>query len=280
MASSTPAASVVVPCYDRPGSLEKTLKAICAQHSYVREVVVVDDGGPCSEAMEAVVVQYPIARYVYMEPQTEIWRAGMARNCGASLTSGDRIIFLDDDCAPRPGCLRAHATHGKEPVVVAGRIDMVADDNMGIRKDKRFLHGHYRDVAKNLKLHTYFKTQAYGAFWTGNMSVPAKEFKEVGGFWESIEGYGSEDQEVAWRLKEWGCQLMIDFRAVVYHFGKQHPQHKIDRRMTVIEESAKEPGLVRQGQFLPKTHNPLDSNEPRTPIATIRQTPIRKFDFS
>jgi glycosyltransferase involved in cell wall biosynthesis len=245
--------SVVIPTYDRPQSLYKVLSAIASQGKHCHEVIVVDDGGPCPLQNEETTNKFHGVRYVYMEPKTEEWRAGMARNCGASLSTGERILFLDDDCQPRPGCLMVHDGYGPAPEAVAGRIEMVSSDNVGMRPDRRLrVGGPYSDVAKAYKMkQSHFYTKNFGAFWTGNMSVPAKEFKDLGGFWESIQGYGSEDQELAWRLRESGVKLKIDFRAVAYHFGPQHAQHKIDHRRQVLEASMQEPGLIREGAFLP-----------------------------
>jgi GT2 family glycosyltransferase len=263
------ALSIVIPAYGRENELRMVLKALESQGKYWDEVIVVNDGGPDRESMELLMSSFPWVKYVYMEPETTEWRLGMARNCGASLSEGDRILFLDSDCVPRPGCCMVHHQYGSKDLVVAGRIDMADAVHCSIRKDRRFLIGSYGNVAASLKKRlTNFETFSFASIWGGHMSVPAEKFKELGGFWEEIRDYGSEDQELAWRMRESGSKLRIDFRANVYHMGPQHPQQKADRRTSVIELSMASDSMIRKGYFLPP--------EPKEPVVI----PSRRFNLS
>jgi hypothetical protein len=66
-----------------------------------------------------------------------------------------------------------------------------------------------------------------------------------------LSSYGNEDQELAWRMREAGSSLHIDFRAVVHHLGPQVGRTTVSQREAVIARSRERPELVRAGRFLP-----------------------------
>lgn len=212
------------------------------------EVILVDDGSP-HRYFEAIAYGYQI-RYAYLDPPSAAFRAGQARNLGASLARGERLLFLDSDCWPDTCSLQIHQELGAQPVVLAGGITVLDDP-----EHFTGLHGDRRYQLYNLKSQLIqgepLTLTDYRPFWSGNLSVPRKQFVELGGFWEELMEYGSEDQELAWRMREAGCTLQLDLRYPVTHLGPQRSQRPASHRLEVLARSRAQPSLVRPGRFLP-----------------------------
>lgn len=86
-----PKFSIIIPSYNRAGTLGRAIESIINQTYPAHEIIVVDDGS--SDNSKEVVEVFPNVRYIYQD------NAGVssARNKGAELTCGDWLIFLDSD---------------------------------------------------------------------------------------------------------------------------------------------------------------------------------------
>lgn len=105
MITDTPFVSVIIPTYNRPESLARTLQSLGGQTVYPNdfEVVVVDDGSrqPYAEVVEQ---SWPFdLQYHRQDNQGEI----IARNLGVSLSRGEFLVFLDDDILVEPAYLES-----------------------------------------------------------------------------------------------------------------------------------------------------------------------------
>lgn len=93
MSAADPLVSVVVPTFDRTEFLAQALRSVAAQTYNEWEVVVVDDGSPDPDAVDAVVASAVNARVIHQS------NGGLpvARNAGLAASRGEFIAFLDDD---------------------------------------------------------------------------------------------------------------------------------------------------------------------------------------
>jgi len=95
--------SIVIPTRERLGYLEVALQSIAGQVAEQGgEILVVDDGGPSERARE--LSSRFGARY---EPHERPLGLNVARNTGVELSSGELIVFVDDDIRALPGWLAA-----------------------------------------------------------------------------------------------------------------------------------------------------------------------------
>ena len=95
----TAPASIVIPTRARPDYLEIALSSIVPQAAAAgAEVLVIDDAGP-SPAMRALVERLG-ARY---EPHPGPLGLNVARNTGVERSTGELVVFVDDDVRVRPG---------------------------------------------------------------------------------------------------------------------------------------------------------------------------------
>ena len=103
---TTPAISVVIPCYDRLALLERTLRACFAQQVDVAWDIVVADNHPGRLAAPLLAtLRSPVPLHHVAAGERNI---ATARNRGIAEAQGALIAFVDDDEAPEPGWLGAH----------------------------------------------------------------------------------------------------------------------------------------------------------------------------
>lgn len=200
--------SVVVPTYRRPAQLAACLAALAAL-DYPREcfeVVVVDDG---SGAPPRDVIETFEGRLDVKLCEREHAGPSAARNTGAARAGGEVLAFTDDDCAPDSNWLRAlaarfeaHPTHA-----IGGRTVNALRDNLCSETSQLIIDTVY----------AHFNPDPDDAlfFASNNLAVPAKLFREAGGFDESFTT--SEDREFCDRWLARGMRLSFAPAAVVRH---------------------------------------------------------------
>ena len=207
---ATVVASVVIPTHNRSALVVATLKELARvrRDPALWEVVVVDDGS--ADDTEAVVQSWvesaPFSlRYV---KQSNAGPAA-ARNRGASVARGDVLIFLDDDIEVQPDFVDQHvkAVVTNPGCWITGRIMHPAE----LRKTP---FGEYR----NAVWERFHEQQLPGRLCdspggsAANLSLPAADFRQLGGFDESFTTPSSEDWDLTLRARQQGIR-------VLYHSG-------------------------------------------------------------
>ncbi len=216
-----PAASVIIPAFNRPDALRRAVAAVLAQEAGDLELLVVDDGGdmPAADALRDLTdPRLRILRHANRGP-------AYTRNRGAAEARAPLLAFTDDDCAPRPDWLsrlldRAAATPG---AMIGGhtRNALAGDLRAQASQDLiDFLYGRLNAAASG------------GQFLTSNnMLVPADAFKAIGGFDERFPLAAGEDRQFCRRWVASGRAIALEPEAVVDHFhaltlGKFWRQHR------------------------------------------------------
>src|SRR2546423_9385621 len=98
-----PPASIVLPTRGRPSYLQVALASIGPQAGAVgAEVLVIDDAGPTADARALA------ARFgAHYEPHRRPLGLNAARNTGVERSTGELVVFVDDDIRAAPGWLSA-----------------------------------------------------------------------------------------------------------------------------------------------------------------------------
>jgi len=223
-----PEVSVIVPTYNKKGSLLRVLHALAAQSFTSFEVIVCDDGS--SDGTEEAVapfsqknrsdLPYP---FKYTKQEDRGYRLSAVRNRGIQAAEGEYLIFLDADCIPTSQFIAAHVEALKSspkhistgPVLPYSSLSQKSSELCKLLQtyDPRPWPDLPPAVAENV--------------WGGNMGVARREALLVGGFDESFEAWGAEDADFAARLFFWGATVRGALSAVVYHL--EHPKNS-DRR--------------------------------------------------
>ena len=94
--------SVVVPTFNRSGTLRRALQSIARQTRAPDQIIVVDDGST-DDTRQMVTSRFPQAIYLH-QPNRGV---SSARNLGINSASGEWIALLDSDDEWLPGKLSA-----------------------------------------------------------------------------------------------------------------------------------------------------------------------------
>jgi glycosyltransferase involved in cell wall biosynthesis len=170
-APGPPRLSVVVPTYNDHEALEGVLAALAAQAGEASfEVVVVDNG---SEALPTeVCARFPGVRLLAEATPGP----GPARNRGAAAARGDIVAFVDADCRPDPGWIRAIAEAFADPSteIIGGDVRIAPAD------PRRMTVVEAYESVFGYRIRLYIERDRYTG--TGNMAVRREIFEAVGPF--------------------------------------------------------------------------------------------------
>lgn len=211
--AEAPTVSVVLPSRNRRVKLAMVLEGLRRQDYPDErvEAVVILDGSDDDSGDHVRSTEMPFAlRLIEQENR------GLAatRNRGAHESSGDVVVFLDDDTVPEPGFLAAHAAaHASSPDdhLVLGYYPAVpSTDTLWAQVLRTWWEDHFRRKRESGHVWTYVD------FAGGNASFTRRLFVETEGFDEEFRGR-REDWEYAVRLLARGIRFAYHPEAVSYH---------------------------------------------------------------
>ena len=215
----------MIPTRGRPAYLEVALSSIVPQARGVgAEVLVIDDAGASHEAREQA--QRLGARY---EPHERELGLNVARNTGVERSSGELVVFVDDDIEASHGWLQALLTAAREYPdvdVLAGRIRP--------RLEGRPPHtcGREGPPITTLDLGEHDTEARYA--WGANMAIRRDALERVGAFDVTLE-HGGDEQEWQDRLRarEPGARVLYVAGAAV-----EHRRNGSDARLRALARTA------------------------------------------
>lgn len=196
-----PVISIIIPAYNEERFIGRCLDALMQQVREMAaagascEVLVIDNGSTDGTRAECEARGLSI----HSAPKQ---RVGAVRNRGAALAKGRLLAFLDADCVPAEGWLRAAATSQDIEPCLTGSTYALPDDP------------HWIEAA-------WFATEEGGRrpathINAGNLVIPAETFREIGGFDETLAS--GEDFELAQRARA-KIPVISDDRIRVVHLG-------------------------------------------------------------
>jgi len=202
--TSGPLVSVVV-ATDRGGPfLAEALASAVAQTYQPVEIVVVDDGATDPAALLAITDRFPGVRVIHQANAG----SSVARNNGVRFTSGELLVFLDDDDRWEPGRIAAQVAalhaHPDAPVSYCAMRTIDADGAVIGEADQRQV----RDVHEVLRKET--------GIILPNVMVRRSAFQRVGGFHPSFRR--AQDLDLVLKLALEGDFVFVDRPLVDYRF--------------------------------------------------------------
>jgi len=209
--------SIIIPTRDRGAVFDETLRsAIKAIEHLDAEILVVND----SPDKQPVVPVLPNVRMI-KNPGRGV---ASARNSGVRSTTGDIILFLDDDIViSRQSIDRILKTHSEMTNICLNVNWEYPPDMMKQISGTQF--GRFL-IASRL---TSFKGWYNHPSWRDNelfasksvasfhLSMKRKDFEKTPGYNETFPHAGFEDHDFPQELKKAGLSFFIDGRAMVYH---------------------------------------------------------------
>jgi GT2 family glycosyltransferase len=203
--------TVVIPTFNRPDALPRTLDALARQSLDAGEfeVIVVEDAkneAPLAEADPVLTLRAMRAE----EPG-----ASHARNAGWRAAANPVVLFLGDDIVPSRELLARHARlHDEYPgddVGVLGHVDWA-------RELKRTAFMVWLDHGIQFNYPSIDGSEAGpGHLYTANVSIKRTALERVGGFDAERYPFLYEDIDLGVRLFDGGFRLIYDRHATAEH---------------------------------------------------------------
>lgn len=221
-------ASLIVSTFNWKEALALCLRSLAGQRRLPHEVIVADDGSREDTAalVSEMARDFPV-------PLTHVWqedagfRAARVRNLGIAASSGDYVIFTDGDMVLHPRFVADHLALVRPGIFLqGGRLNTTAAESArllagGKPRFSPFMPGHFK--AKHaLRLPWLARRKARtaegGQVMSCNMGVWRSDLDRVNGFDDDYEGWGREDDDLAWRLKHAGVvRRPIRFAGLAIH---------------------------------------------------------------
>jgi len=269
MKNSQVAASIVVPTFNRSDALLETLHAL-ARMDYPAdrwEAIVVDDGstdGTAERLHHWIKERGAPVRCIEQKNSGP----AAARNRGAAEARGETLIFIDNDIGVQPDFVRAHLQTLSENsgCWVIGRIvhpPQISNTPFGCYRNAVWESFH--------ELHAREGVTETAGMSAANVSMPASDFKQLGGFDEDFTIASSEDWDLGMRARQRGIRVVYNPQIVVVHndwavslerfcerqrlysvsdvllwrkYGESSPRARLVHENTPVRWSVDPPGLI------------------------------------
>ncbi len=171
-----------------------------------------------------------------------------ARNAGAQAASGNILVFIDADCVPEPGCLRALLAPFADPGVAGVRG--------GYASRQRALPARFTQLEMEEKQARLAASWQIAVMDTACAAYRRDRFLAYGGFDESLPATSVEDVELSFRMAAGGERMVYAKGALVRH---QHPERLVTylwRKLRFGYFRARlyqrHPGRVREDGYTPR----------------------------
>jgi GT2 family glycosyltransferase len=226
--ADAPPAAIVIPTKARLSYLEVALRSIAPQAKAAgAEVLVVDDAGVSAATRE--LAERNGARY---RPNTSRHGLNVARNTGIRASTGELVVFVDDDIRALDGWLAALLAAAREhPEVdvftgpVTARLEGPAPHTCGRE----------RPPITTLELGPEDTQTRYA--WGANMAIRRSALERIGPFEESLE-HGGDEQE--WQDRLMSASGGDDSRGALYVAAAavEHRRTGRDARLRALSRAA------------------------------------------
>ena len=205
--TAAPVASVVIPTRGRAAYLDVTLSSVMPQVNAAGAEAIVMSDGASDEATRAVARRHGVRCLAVPGPGG----INAARNGGVSESSGEVVVFADDDIEAARGWLHAllrAAAENPGHDVFGGQIVP--------RFEGRGPRSCGREDAPITSLRLGDSDRDTDLVWGSNMAVRRSAFERVGAFDETIAGCGDEED---WerRYRALGGRVRYVAAAIVFH---------------------------------------------------------------
>lgn len=225
--------SLIISTFNKPEYLIQCLKSILCLHEFPEEVIIADDGS--GEETAQIIKQY---KSLFSIPIVHVWqkddgfRLSRSRNNGIIRSTGDYLIFIDDDIILHPSFISDHRRFAKKNCLYCGsRVRLGAEKTAETLKNSRNKFSIWENDLQSREnairipfLHkiitgpnyTYKRMRGcHIAFWKDDLI-------RINGFDERYTSWGYEDSDVVMRMMHSGVtRVNLKWAAICYHL--YHP---------------------------------------------------------
>jgi len=195
-----PSVAIIIPTRDRIELLKRCLGRLLPYVANHPECsITVSDDGDASETRDALAGEMGIVQ-VIQGPQQGI---PANRNYGAAHSTGEILIFLDDDCIPEPNLIATYrdaAVKNPDIGVFEGRISALGEASG------------FADIIP--------ENETGGYLWSCNFAVRRSVFEKIDGFDDRLR-FAAEDMDFHLRARRCATILFLPDARVWHEFARR-----------------------------------------------------------
>lgn len=209
--------SCIIPTLNRQKVLANTINDLLQQTTLPHEIIVVDQTVYQHESEKKLFLQFSdhhLLRWIFQSEQN----ASLARNVGTLASTGDIVLFLDDDVKIGPYFIAAHSRNYLDPriIAVSGQI-LEMEQEVVEQLPSRALDP---EVGWLYFPKNYAKRCQTSWMASGNFSIRKQHFIDLGGMDANYRrGAFREESDFAMRFRLAGHRFQFDPEASLVHLG-------------------------------------------------------------
>lgn len=233
--------ALLISTYNWPQALKLVLKSLKIQTSMPDEVLIADDGS--DERTKHVIENFQKKisvqiRHIWQEDNG--FRKSAILNKAIASSNADYIIQIDGDCIMHSHFIEDHLSLAKENVFLFGsRVNIKPGEVQAVFEKEinsfsvfsKSIKNRTRNFRIPLLRDRYNEKNEFSPKTRGcNISFWKKDFIEVNGYNEQIEGWGREDSEMVLRMLNKGVAgKRLRYGGIVYHiFHKSESKSQLN----------------------------------------------------
>ncbi|MDE6340308.1 MAG: glycosyltransferase family 2 protein [Muribaculaceae bacterium] len=234
--------TLIISTYNRPDALAVCLDSVRKLAVYPDEVIIGDDGSTeeTRKIVEEFQKDFPVPlKYIWQED--EGFRLAAIRNKCIAAAKGDYIIQIDGDIFLHPMFVADHLQQARPGFFLKGgrvQLDKARSEQICKEGKKPWIHLFSSGIeAKRANTLRFSNLASYLApryrknrdnVLGCNMSFYRKDLIAVNGYDEDFTGWGGEDLDLSFRLRNAGIgKRYLKFCALAYHLW--HREASMDR---------------------------------------------------
>lgn len=214
--------SVIVPTYNGTARLPTLLQSVRRSEFVGKLELIICDDGSTEDIGEVLQTHGSDLPVILLRQERHGYRPAAARNLGISASTGDVLLFVDDDVGFDPSFLASHLeTHAgmDHPRLVFGFRHRVPAAPTFIPKLKCGAINDHRIALVGSRGEALILNPTPWYFpYTCNLSISRKCAPEL--FDESFIGWGNEDIDFAYRHWRNGAEIVCNPDAAVVHVDR------------------------------------------------------------
>ncbi len=234
--------SLIISTYNRPDALAVCLESVRNLAVYPDEVIVGDDGSTEETRMvvERFQKDFPVTLKYIWQPDLG-FRLAMIRNKCIAAAVGDYIIQIDGDIFLHPMFVADHLRNARPGhFLKGGRVQLDSCRSKQICESGKIPWIHFLSSGIEAKRPNALRFSNLAVYLAPryrknrdnvlgcNMSFYKKDLVAVNGYDEDFSGWGGEDLDISFRLRNAGVgKRYLKFCALAYHLW--HREAPMDR---------------------------------------------------
>ena len=230
---TNPTCSLIIATYNWVPALQISFESILKQSLMPNEIIIADDGS--TEETKELIDNY---KKKFTIPLKHVWQPdegyqlATIRNKAFAIATSDYIIQVDGDLILHPQFVGDHINFSKENTFVCGTRALLNEEmTQKLIKEQGTIsistlyqnlkkkYNAFRSKPLSLLNDLWQRSESNIHYVLGcNMAFWKKDLLKINGYNEVFNGWGKEDNDIAFRLTNAGIKLrFLKFGAIAYH---------------------------------------------------------------